>query len=139
MPSTGYKPNIQVQIDNAFLKARSQAQIIPAAPPEKRSKYGAIRTPFRSIQGFELVAASKAEARDYEHLDLMIKAGAVIRWVPQVSFLLPGGLRYRCDALVWWKDGRVTVRDAKGTVTPAFRDRQRLMLAIYKIEVELVR
>lgn len=111
----------------------------------KRSKYGNVRVngpdgrsaKFRSDQGFELVPASKAEWRDYELLDTMMRGGAIVRWVPQVSFLLPGGLRYRCDALVWWKDGRVTVRDCKGQETKAFIDRKRLMLSTYGITVEL--
>lgn len=114
-------------------------------PGAKRSKYGNVRVngpdgkpaKFRSDQGFELVPASKAEWRDYELLDTMMRGGAIVRWVPQVSFLLPGGLRYRCDALVWWKDGRVTVRDCKGQETKAFIDRKRLMLATYGITVEL--
>jgi len=111
----------------------------PAKTEAKRSKYGAVRTPFRSIQGFEIVAASKAESADYVRLDQLLQAKVIIRWAPQVGFRLPGGLRYVADALVWWADGRVTVRDCKGKQTPAFRDRQRLMMATYKIEIEIVR
>jgi hypothetical protein len=106
---------------------------------ERKGKYNNERTPFKSRQGFELVAASKKEAKDYAMLDLGITTGLVTRWVPQVSFLLPGSIRYRCDALVWWADGRVTVRDAKGFETSAFRDRKKLMRACYGIEIEIVR
>ena len=107
------------------------------APETKPSKYRNKKVPFRSTQGFELTAASKQEAKDYGMLDLGIKDGTIIRWVPQVGFRLPGNIRYVADALVWWADGRVTVIDSKGFVTPAFRDRQRLMLATYNLPVEL--
>ena len=108
------------------------------APETKPSKYRNKKVPFTSIQGFSLTAASKQEARDYGMLDLGIKAGTVIRWVPQVSFLLQGGSRYRCDALVFWADGSVTVRDAKGFETPEFKIKRGLMKSTYGLEIELV-
>ena len=108
-------------------------------PTDERSKFRNIKTPFRSVQGFELVAASKREAKDYAMLDLGIKTGIVLRWVPQVSFLLQGGSRYRCDALVFWADGRVTVRDCKGVETPAFKIKRGLMKSTYGLEIEIVK
>lgn len=105
----------------------------------ERSKFRNIKTPFRSIQGFELIAASKREAKDYAMLDLGIKTGIVLRWVPQVSFLLQGGSRYRCDALVFWADGRVTVRDCKGVEIPAFKIKRGLMKSTYGLEIEIVK
>ena len=121
-------------------RAQANAQIGASKKPEaKPNKFHAKRTPFRSTQGFELVAASKREARDYAFLDGMIQTGKVIRWVPQVAFRLPGNLRYICDSLVWWSDHHVTVRDVKGVVTPAFRDRQRLMISTYNLVIEIVR
>lgn len=107
--------------------------------PAKRSKFGNTRAPFESIQGFKLIAASMREARDYATLDIGIQAGLVIRWVPQVSFLLQGGSRYRCDAMVWWADGRVTVRDTKGVETPEFKLKRGLMLSTYNLEIEIVK
>ena len=158
LPSVGWPPAIQAKIDAACRGDKAAGGFARAAAlsPERRteiaknaavarweggerkSKYGAVKTPFRSTQGFELVAASKAEARDYAMLDLGIKTGLIKAWAPQVGFKLPGNLRYVCDALVFWSDGRVTVRDCKGHITPAFRDRQRLMLSTYGIAVELV-
>ena len=70
------------------------------APETTPSKYRNKKVPFTSIQGFSLTAASKQEACDYGMLDLGIKAGTVIRWVPQVSFLLQGGSV--TDAMPWY-------------------------------------
>ncbi len=134
LPSVGWSPKVQAQIDAAFRAKPATAD----EAPERPRKYRNVPEPFLSTQGFSLVAASKAEARDYEMLDLGVRTGIVLRWVPQVSFLLPGGIRYKCDALVWWADGRVTVRDCKGVETRAFRDRKRLMLSTYGLEIEIV-
>lgn len=109
-----------------------------ATKPKKRSKYRNIPLTFRSVQGFELVAASKAEAADYARLDLGIRTGEILRWVPQVSFLLQGGSRYKCDALVFWTGGQVTVRDAKGVETAAFKIKRGLMESTYGLTIEVV-
>ena len=119
--------------------AQAREQLVGQAKVEKPAKYRNKPTPFTSTQGFSLVAASKAEARDYAMLDFMLKGKVALRWVPQVSFILPGNLRYRCDALVWWADGAVTVRDCKGVMTKAFRDRERLMKSTYNIDIEIVK
>lgn len=125
--------SVSSELDNASALATLSEQ------GSERSKFRNIKTPFRSIQGFELVAASKREAKDYAMLDLGIKTGIVLRWVPQVSFLLQGGSRYRCDALVFWADGRVTVRDCKGVETPAFKIKRGLMKSTYGLEIEIVK
>lgn len=123
----------QQQIREQFA---SRGQIIATDRP---SKYKNKPEMFRSSQGFELRAASRKEAKDYAMLDLGIKTGLVLRWVPQVSFLLPGGVRYRCDALVWHADGRVSVRDAKGHATQDFKNKQKQMRSTYGLEIEIVR
>lgn len=126
----------------ASLREKIGADAVRLAERREKSKYGNDPLAFKSTQGFELIAASRAEWRDYQNLDLMIKSGDVIRWVPQVSFRLPGFPRavyYRCDALVWWANGRVTVRDAKGAETRDFINKRKLMMSTYGLEIELVR
>lgn len=129
--------NVSLANLGAAARAQAVAQIVPTVA--KPSKYKNQKTPFKSIQGFELVAASKREAKDYAMLDLGIKTGLVTRWVPQVSFLLQGGSRYRCDALVWWADGRVTVRDTKGKETEGFKLKRGLLRSTYNLEIEIVK
>lgn len=110
------------------------------APANKPRKYHNTPTIYKSIQGFELTAASKAEARGYAELDRLMQAKRVVRWVPQVGFLLQGGSRYVCDALIFWADGRVTVRDYKGVETfetPAFKIKRGLMKSTYNLEIEI--
>ena len=63
--------------------------------------------------------ASKAEARRYEHLKLAQRGGTALFFLRQVPFHLPGGVVYRCDFLVFWADGRVTVEDVKAVLAYA--------------------
>lgn len=129
-------PDAQRQVREQLTRDTGLGEIIAT---EREGKYKNRPTMFSSSQGFTVRAASKKEAKDYAMLDLGIKTGLVDRWVPQVSFLLPGSIRYRCDALVWWADGRVTVRDAKGYETPAFKDRKKLMRSTYGLEIDVIK
>ena len=138
-----YQAQVRAQLGGASFKGRTpdfdsgNSGSNPLAPTI--GKYRNVKTPFRSLHGFELIAASKREAKDYAMLDLGITTGLVLRWIPQVSFLLQGGSRYRCDALVFWADGRVTVRDCKGVETPAFKIKRGLMKSTYGLEIEIVK
>lgn len=106
----------------------------------KRSKYGNIRTAFKSIQGFERVYDSMGEANYAATLDHGIQAGLVEWWIPQPVFPLPGDKRsYRGDFLIVWTDKRTTVADFKGADTPKSKDRRKEVKAHYGIDVEIVR
>jgi hypothetical protein len=73
---------------------------------------------------------SKAEARRYNELKLLKRAGK-IRWFScQPSFMLHGGIRYRPDFIV--SDGTtIWVEDVKGVETQAFKLKQKLWNALY--------
>ena len=114
-------------------------QLVAQVKVPKPAKYRNVKTRFRSTQGFELTAASKAEARGYAELDRLLLTKRIVRWIPQVGFLLQGGSRYVCDALIFWSDGQVTVRDYKGVETPVFKIKRGLMRATYNIEIECER
>ena len=140
IPALG--PDAQRQIAEDYRKrpVRSETDKAwrAAYPPETQPrKYRNTPTIYKSIQGFELTAASKAEARGYAELDRLMQAKRVVRWVTQVGFLLQGGSRYVCDALIFWPDGNVTVRDYKGVETPAFKIKRGLMRSTYNLEIEL--
>lgn len=117
-------------------EATHKAILEHSAGVTKPRKYRNTPTIYKSIQGFELTAASKAEARGYAELDRLMQTKRIIRWVPQVGFLLQGGSRYVCDALIFWADGTVTVRDYKGVETPAFKIKRGLMKSTYNLEIE---
>lgn len=82
---------------------------------------------------------SKAEARRYSELKLLRRADE-IRWFScQPSFLLPGGIRYRPDFIVY--DGEtIWVEDVKGMETQAFKLKRRLWDATYEgLELRIIR
>lgn len=122
----------------AYLRGDKGLPGVDGGPKAQPSKYRNVKTPFVSIQGFELTAASKREAKMYADLDQLIVAREVLHWVPQVGFLLQGGSRYVCDALVFWRVGHVTIWDAKGKETAAFKIKRGLMLSTYNLHVEIV-
>ena len=73
------------------------------------------------------VYASKREARRHSELKLMQEAGEIRGWAEQVTFLLPGGIRYRADFVVLYPGGRYEVEDAKGMRTKEYQLKRRLM------------
>lgn len=62
-------------------------------------------------------------------------AGELAWFLRQVSFPLPGGVRYRCDFLAVLAVGGVEVIDAKGVLTKEFVIKAKQMLAVYGIEI----
>ena len=109
-------------------------QLDPAAPNADRpNKYRNTKTK-RDGWNFD----SKAEARHYDALKLLQRAGEV-RWFHcQVPIRLPGHTTYRVDFLVMWADGTVTHEDVKGVETPEFKMKARQVLDLYGIEIKLI-
>lgn len=100
-----------------------------------RHKYNAVATECDGIK-FQ----SKAEARQYLKLKDLKQSGEVIQFLRQVPFHLPGGVKYVCDFLVFWADGRVSFQDVKGMKTQVFSVKQRLVEQLYApITIELVK
>lgn len=75
---------------------------------------------------------SKAEARRFEELKLLQKAGVITRFQMQPSFVLqeayikPNGKKvraivYKADFEVFYPDGHVEIEDVKGMETPLFK------------------
>jgi hypothetical protein len=103
----------------------------------RRTKFGNVRT-----NGF----ASKKEARRYQELQLLEKAGEIRSLRCQVTYKLQAydvnlGV-YRADFVyeqfVWpgsSKECRTVVEDVKGVRTPVYRLKKRLMLACHRIEI----
>lgn len=106
------------------------------------NKYGAQKT---EVDG--ILFDSKAEARHYQKLKLLERAGRISDLKLQVPFdLIPrqklGGrthpaVRYKAD-FTYVEDGRYVVEDVKGMITPVYRLKRRLMLEKYGIEVQEV-
>jgi hypothetical protein len=116
--------------DNADL-VRLNPELLaePAEKPSKGAKYGNVRTTF---QGREY--ASKREAQRARDLDLMLKAGEIVYWWPQVPFPLSKGVKYVADFVVLLPDLSVRVEDVKSPATrkdKAYRIKAKLFEARY--------
>ncbi len=72
------------------------------------------------------------EARYYDGLELARREGMVVTFVPQVSFILPGGVRYRADFWVFRADGTSELIDVKGMRTESYRAKKRLVEDVYR-------
>lgn len=99
----------------------------------KRHKYGAIKDERDGIK-----FPSKLEARYYDKLKNLQHVGEVLFFTRQVSFDLPGKVRYVCDYQVFWANGDVTFVDVKGKDTPMSLLKRKQVEAIYPIEIEVV-
>ena len=106
----------------------------------RKNKYNATRTPYRSIQGFDHVYDSKREAQYAGELDMMIRGGMVKYWIPQITFLLPGGVRARLDFLVCYVDGEtVQYHEVKGVLTQSSANKYKQIKALFGIDVIIIR
>jgi len=99
--------------------------------PRKRcSKYNAAPT---FVDGIRF--PSKREAARYVQLTLARRGGEVLRFWRQVPFDLPGGVKYRLDFMVHWKDGNVTYEDVKGVRTPVYKLKKKQVEELYALKI----
>lgn len=79
------------------------------------------------------------EADYYDFLRVLRAAGEVLYFHRQVPIELPGSVKYRVDFLVFWADGAVTYDDPKGKITPMFRDKKKMVEALYPITIRVIK
>lgn len=97
---------------------------------KKKSKYNNVIT---EVDGIKF--RSKAEARRYGELKLLMRAGEVRFFTRQNVFGLPGGVKYLIDFIVWWEDGSHTFEDVKGFKTATYRDKKKMVEALYPVKI----
>ena len=104
-----------------FSRRGSRFQV---GPKEKRTRDG-------------ILFASQKEARRYDDLMLLRKAGEVELVLLQTPVHFPGGGKYVMDFLVFWADGSVTFEDVKSvaTRTESYRFKKRLVKETHGIEI----
>ena len=90
-----------------------------------RHKYNAKR----DSRGF-LKFDSKKEARYYDDLQILERAGEVVFFLRQVPFDIGGGVKYRADFQVFYADGTVHFIDVKGYATQEYKMKKKLVEAI---------
>ena len=95
-----------------------------------KHKFHAIPTEYNGIK-----FASKKEAKRYQQLLLLIKAGEVLFFLRQVPFHLPGNVKYLCDFVIFWANGEVSFEDVKGIKTPMYILKKKQVEALYPIKI----
>lgn len=100
----------------------SQDALLPA--PRKGSKYRNRKTEFNGK-----TYDSQREANRAAELQLLQRAGegGIATVLEQVSFTLPGGVKYRADFLILRRDGTFIIEDAKGVRTKEYVIKKKLM------------
>lgn len=134
------------------LQARIQARRsiadmlqFPATREKRHQKYHN-----EHVQVGEIRFDSKAEARRWEYLVTLQRAGEITELQLQTPFELipaqvaPSGKKHRptvylADFTYRDKAGALVVEDVKGAVTPEFRLKRKLMLWRHGIEVQEIR
>jgi len=96
-----------------------------------RHKFHAVRTEIDNIK-----FGSKKEAKRYQELLLLQKAGDAMFFLRQTPFHLPGEAKYLCDFVVFWKNGDITFEDVKGMKTPMYILKKKQVEALYPIEIK---
>lgn len=81
---------------------------------------------------------SKAEARYFDHLETLKQGKALLFFLSQVPFHVPGG-RYVVDFVEFWPDGSITWTDVKGYETSEFRFKRRAVEACYPVKIRTTR
>lgn len=118
-------------------RRRSTFSIEQKEIPTKRSKYGNRRVEVDGIK-FD----SQHEVTIYQELMLRVRAGELKAVLRQVSFDLPGGIRYVADFVTIAPDMHVEdVYDAKSPATKANRvyiNKKKQMKACWGIEIREV-
>ena len=82
---------------------------------------------------------SKLEASYYENLKILKNIKLVDFWLQQVPFILPGGVKYLCDFLVFYTDGSHKFVDVKGIETNLFKVKKKQVESLYNVKIEIVK
>jgi len=98
----------------------------------KRQKYGNKRT---LVDGITFDSAR--EAKRWQELQLLLKAGEILGVFRQHPFRLQGCV-YISDFVILQKDGTFCVEDAKGFKTKEYKIKKRQMKEVYNIEIREV-
>lgn len=108
----------------------STRALIDAALGKKRHKYGARRV---EVDGISF--ASRKEARRYQELKLLERAGKIQNLRRQIRFALVQTVVYVAD-FQYTENGETVVEDVKGYRTAEYKRKRRLMLEQHQIAIK---
>ena len=97
----------------------------------RRSKFNARRV---SIDG--ITFDSKREGNYYLQLKQARGSGELLYFLVHAPIHLPGGVRYVCDFVEFWKTGQVVFRDVKGHRTRLYLTKKKMIEALYGIQIQ---
>lgn len=81
--------------------------------------------------------SSKREASYYCKLRGLKAGGAILVFLRQVPFHLPGGVRFVIDFVEFWANGDVRFMDTKGFKTESYKAKKRMVEYLYSpIQIE---
>jgi hypothetical protein len=117
--------DLQTALQNPVMRA-AIAEQYPDLVPQPEQKVRKYRNNPTFYNGREYQSAK--EARRAGELDLLVKAGEIVAWFPQVRIRLEAGIVYVADFVVIGNDWQVTVEDVKseGTRTKEYRMKRKL-------------
>jgi len=95
-------------------------------PRAKKNKYNNKRTVVDGIN-FQSIL----EAKYYIKLKAWVELGEVVGFFRQVPLDLAGGIKYRMDFLIFFKDGTCECVDVKGVETKEFKLKKKLIEEAY--------
>lgn len=79
------------------------------------------------------------EAAYYEYLKTLQEGGVISFFLMQVPIHLPAGVKYCCDYMVFYPDGRFEVIDVKGVETNLFKMKKKQVEFLYPFKVKVVK
>ena len=111
----------------------SSEQLKKLGIEQPKNKYNARKTVVDGIT-FD----SKKEAKKYQELNLLLRAGEIVEIHLQPEFeLIPDfeyqgkkirGVKYTADFMVYWKNGKIQIIETKGCKTRDYVIRKKLLL-----------
>lgn len=125
-------------MDISRLSESAQRQILAKIGQQKQAKYHNQKATRRMPNGTIRTFDSQREARRYDELVLLLKAGKISDLRLQQTFTLQDGyisasgdvvraLTYKSDFFYYTRDGKPIVEDVKGVKTEAYKIKKKLM------------
>ena len=100
---------------------------------KKKNKYNVSAAADRRCDGRTF--DSKKEMHRYEQLKELRTTGHVLWFALQPLFLLPGGVTYKADFCIAWKDGTTIIEDTKGMRTDLYIAKKKIVEAIHGVKI----
>jgi hypothetical protein len=117
-----------------------QYKQLSSSNSKRKAKFSKYRAKPTTIDGYRF--HSKKEAEYYKKLKDQQSKGEIARFHPQITFLLPGGIKHHVDFQVMFKHDndmyRIEYHEVKGKDNPMGRLKRKQCEDLYGIEIKLI-